>query len=56
MGVPLIREVFIMAEQKTDKFQLVTDKLITLIERGVKPWVKPWSATPYGNLITGQCS
>jgi antirestriction protein ArdC len=39
--------------QKTDKFQLITDKLITLIERGVKPWQKPWSATPYGNLLTG---
>jgi antirestriction protein ArdC len=39
--------------QKTNKFQLITDKLITLIERGTKPWQKPWSATPYGNLITG---
>ncbi|NJO94325.1 MAG: DUF1738 domain-containing protein [Hydrococcus sp. RM1_1_31] len=39
--------------EKIDKFQLITDKLITLIERGVKPWGKPWSATPYGNLITG---
>lgn len=39
--------------QKNDKFQLITDKLIPLIERGVKPWQKPWSATPYGNLITG---
>lgn len=45
-----------MAQQKkpsTDKFQLVTDKLINLIEQGVKPWVKPWHSTPYQNLITG---
>jgi antirestriction protein ArdC len=42
-----------MAYQKNDKFQLITDKLIALIEQGVKPWQKPWSATPYGNLLTG---
>jgi antirestriction protein ArdC len=45
-----------MAKQKdlaTDKFQLVTDKLIDLIEKGVKPWTKPWHSTPYQNLITG---
>jgi antirestriction protein ArdC len=38
--------------QTTDKFQLVTDKLIGLIEQGVKPWTKPWHSTPYQNLIT----
>jgi antirestriction protein ArdC len=39
--------------QALDKFQLVTDKLITLIEQGVKPWEKPWHSTPYQNLVTG---
>ena len=37
----------------TDKFQLVTDKLLALIEQGVKPWTKPWYATSYQNLLTG---
>jgi antirestriction protein ArdC len=41
--------------EPTNKFQLITDKLITLIEQGCLPWRKPWSATPYGNLITGHC-
>ncbi|MDV3002456.1 MAG: DNA primase TraC (plasmid) [Chroococcopsis gigantea SAG 12.99] len=36
-----------------DKFQLITDKLITLIDRGVKPWSKPWHSTPYQNLLSG---
>lgn len=39
--------------QALDKFQLITDKLLTLIEQGVKPWSKPWHSTPYQNLITG---
>ena len=39
--------------QKLDKYDLITQKLITLLCEGKKPWVKPWSATPYGNLITG---
>lgn len=29
--------------QSSDKFQLVTDKLIQLLENGVKPWVKDWT-------------
>jgi antirestriction protein ArdC len=39
-------------KQAIDKFQLVTDKLIALIEQGVKPWTKPWHSAPYQNLIT----
>jgi antirestriction protein ArdC len=39
--------------QATDKFQLISDKLIALIEQGVKPWTKPWHSTPYQNLVTG---
>lgn len=40
-------------EKTTDKFQLITNKLIALIEQGVKPWQKPWHSTPYQNLVTG---
>jgi antirestriction protein ArdC len=36
-----------------DKFQLLTDKLLTLMEQGVKPWEKPWHSAGYGNAITG---
>ena len=39
-----------------DKFQLVTDKLLALLEKGVKPWVKPWNSANGGafkNLISG---
>ena len=39
--------------QKSDKYDFITQKLITLLSNGRKPWIKPWSATPYGNLITG---
>lgn len=42
-----------MSKTATDKFQLVTDKLISLISQGVKPWAKPWHSTPYQNLLTG---
>ena len=37
----------------SDKFQIVTDRLINLLENGVKPWNKPWSSTGYQNLISG---
>ena len=44
-----------MAQKKKaiDKFQLVTDKIATLLEQGVKVWTKPWHSIPYGNLING---
>lgn len=35
---------------KVDKFQVVTDKLLTLLERGVKPWVKPWHGAGYRSI------
>jgi antirestriction protein ArdC len=49
----LVKEFQLMAKLATDKFQLITDKLISLISQGVKPWAKPWHSTPYQNLITG---
>ena len=38
-----------------NKFQLVTDKLVSLLEQGTKPWQKPWHSSGlfYGNLATG---
>lgn len=42
-----------MKAKASDKYQLITDKLITLIENGTKPWVKPWHSAPYQNLVSG---
>jgi antirestriction protein ArdC len=42
-----------MKKAPIDKFQLVTDKLINLIEQGVKPWEKPWHSVGYGNALSG---
>lgn len=40
------------AKTKVNKnYQLITNKLIQLLERGVKPWARPWCATPFGNLV-----
>lgn len=36
-----------------DKFQLIADKLLSLMESGTLPWRKPWTATPYANAVTG---
>jgi antirestriction protein ArdC len=42
-------------KEAIDKFELVTDKIIQLMEAGVKPWVKPWSTPSCAtrNLVTG---
>ena len=40
---------------KSDKFQLVTDKIASLLEQGVKPWAKPWAcpnSAKFQNLIS----
>jgi antirestriction protein ArdC len=37
----------------SDKFQIVTDRLVSLLEKGVKPWIKPWKSVGYQNLVTG---
>jgi len=36
-----------------DKFQLVADNLLALMEQGTVPWRKPWSVIPTCNAITG---
>ncbi len=38
---------------RTNNYELITNKLVTLLERGVKPWTKPWQANSFGNLIGG---
>lgn len=42
-----------MKKSPSDKYQIVSDRLIELLEKGVKPWAKPWSATGYQNLLSG---
>ncbi|MEN9224960.1 MAG: ArdC family protein [Thermostichus sp. DRC_bins_24] len=37
----------------TDKYQAITDKLLTLMEQGTLPWQKPWFGNPPRNLIGG---
>jgi antirestriction protein ArdC len=45
--------------EASDKFEIVTDKLIQLLETGVKPWAKPWhsqtSESIFRNIVTGHC-
>ena len=36
-----------------DKYQMVSDKILQLLEEGTVPWRKPWFATPYMNLVGG---
>jgi antirestriction protein ArdC len=32
---------------RTDVYQNITDRIVADLERGVRPWMKPWSA---GNM------
>jgi antirestriction protein ArdC len=49
----------VATKQKTapiDKYELITNQICTLLERGIKPWRKPWKAghdrIPFQNLVT----
>ncbi|WP_210447350.1 ArdC-like ssDNA-binding domain-containing protein, partial [Pantoea ananatis] len=49
------------AEQQTDLYQQVTDKIIIALENGVPPWRRPWRSAQkvYGsglpvNAVTGR--
>ena len=33
-------------------YQIVTDRIIHLLEEGVCPWRRPWKATPAQNLVS----
>jgi antirestriction protein ArdC len=39
--------------KKTDTYELITKKLIALIEKGTIPWRKPWYNVPFANVISG---
>ncbi|MDY7023480.1 MAG: ArdC family protein, partial [Cyanobacteriota bacterium] len=36
-----------------DKFQIVADNLLALMQSGTIPWRKPWSTVPTCNAVTG---
>ena len=38
--------------QKTDIYQKITDKIISYLEQGTRPWFKPWSAEHAAGRIT----
>jgi antirestriction protein ArdC len=40
-------------KEACDKFQLLADKLLSLMESGTLPWRKPWHGIPYCNAISG---
>ena len=29
---------------KFDAYQMVTDRIIALLEKGIKPWAQPWTS------------
>jgi antirestriction protein ArdC len=37
---------------RKDVYQTVTDKIVAVLEQGVQPWFKPWSASPPAGRIT----
>ena len=38
-----------------DNYQIITDRIISLLEQGVAPWHKPWSVCgPAQNLVSGK--
>ena len=38
--------------QKKDVYQKITDKIITSLEEGTRPWFKPWNAENAAGRIT----
>jgi antirestriction protein ArdC len=41
-----------MKQQKADVYQRVTDRIVSELEQGVRPWVKPWHAEHTAGRIT----
>ena len=37
---------------KTDLYQKVTNQIVSSLEQGVRPWMKPWSAEHAAGRIT----
>lgn len=42
-----------MVTSRKDKYELIADKMLSLMEQDIKPWSQPWYANPYRNAITG---
>lgn len=38
--------------QPTDKFEIVTNKILSLMQQGIKPWQKQWYGNPCQNAVT----
>lgn len=36
-----------------DKYELVANKIVELLDKEIMPWRKPWHSTPYMNLVGG---
>ena len=36
---------------KSDLYQRVTDRIVSQLEQGVRPWMQPWGAGPDGARI-----
>jgi antirestriction protein ArdC len=39
--------------KKTDTYELITKKLVALIQQGTIPWRKPWYNVPFANIVSG---
>ena len=39
-------------EQKTDVYTRITNSIVAQLEKGVRPWVKPWNAEHAAGRIT----
>ena len=37
---------------RTDVYERVTDQIVAELERGVRPWMKPWNAEQAEGRIT----
>lgn len=35
-------------------YEIVTEKIIKMLEQGVVPWQRPWKVNPPANLISGK--
>jgi antirestriction protein ArdC len=40
-----------MSETRIDTYQRITDTIITALEAGTQPWMKPWSASQVGSNL-----
>lgn len=45
-----------MTSQKFDAYQMVTDRIVALMESGIIPWARPWSAAAHASMPSGAWS